>query len=99
MVTYLGQNDFLTENDEIRNRLIAEGVAYSLYSSTGFPKERGITLKGYPYGLGDNADLFREVQKAVEVLQQDINDAIYNKQNTKYPLSTTLTKNTFRTSL
>ena len=81
VVTYLGQNDFLTENDEIRNRLIAEGVAYSLYSTTGFPKERGITLKGYPYGLQENADLFREVQNAVEVLQQDINDAIYNKQN------------------
>ena len=81
VVTYLGQNDFLTENDEIRNRLIAEGVACSLYSTTGFPKERGITLKGYPYGLQENADLFREVQKAVEVLQQDINDAIYNKQN------------------
>ena len=81
VVTYLGQNDFLTENNEIRNRLIAEGVAYSLYSTTGFPKERGITLKGYHYGLQDNADLFREVQKAVEVLQQDINDAIYNKQN------------------
>ena len=81
VVTYLGQNDFLTENDEIRNRLIAEGVAYSLYSTTGFPKERGVTLKGYPYGLQENADLFREVQKATEVLQQDINDAIYNKQN------------------
>ena len=81
VVTYLGQNDFLTENDEIRNRLIAEGVAYSLYSTTGFPKERGITLKGYLYGLQENADLFREVQKATEVLQQDINDAIYNKQN------------------
>ena len=81
VVTYLGQNDFLTENDEIRNRLIAEGVAYSLYSTTGFPKERGITLKGYPYGLNENADLFREVQKAVEVLQQDINDAVFNKKN------------------
>ena len=81
VVTYLGQNDFLTENDEVRNRLIAEGVAYSLYSTTGFPKERGVTLKGYPYGLQDNADLFREVQKATEVLQQDINDAIYNKKN------------------
>ena len=81
VVTYLGQNDFLTENDEVRNRLIAEGVAYSLYSTTGFPKERGITLKGYPYGLQDNADLFREVQKATEALQQNINDAIYNKQN------------------
>ena len=81
VVTYLGQNDFLTENDEIRNRLIAEGIAYSLYSTTGFPKERGITLKGYPYGLQDNADLFREVQKATEALQQNITDAIYNKQN------------------
>ena len=81
VVNYLGQNNFLTEDDEIRNRLIAEGVAYSLYSTTGFPKERGVTLKGYPYGLNENADLFREVQKTVEVLQQDINDAIYNKQN------------------
>lgn len=81
VVTYLGQNDFLTENDEIRNRLIAEGVAYSLYSSTGFPKERGITLKGYPYGLGDNADLFREIQSVAKILQQDIKDAVFNKKN------------------
>ena len=81
VVTYLGQNDFLTENDEIRNRLIAEGVAYSLYSSTGFPKERGITLKGYPYGLGDNADLFCEIQSVTKILQQDINDAVFNKKN------------------
>lgn len=81
VVTYLGQNDFLTENDEIRNRLIAEGVAYSLYSTTVVPKEKGITLKGYPYALNDNADLFREVRKATAVLQQDINDAIYNKKN------------------
>ena len=81
VVTYLGQNDFLTENDEIRNRLIAEGVAYSLYSTTGFPKERGLTLKGYPYGLGDNADLFREIQSVTKILQQDINDAVFNKKN------------------
>ena len=81
VVTYLGQNDFLTENDEIRNRLIAEGVAYSLYSTTGFPKERGITLKGYPYGLEDNADLFREIQSVTKILQQDINDAVFNKKN------------------
>lgn len=81
VVTYLGQNDFLTENDEVRNRLIAEGVAYSLYSTTGFPKERGITLKGYPYGLGDNADLFREIQSVTKILQQDINDAVFNKKN------------------
>lgn len=81
VVNYLGQNDFLTENDEMRNRLIAEGVAYSLYSTTVVPKEKGITLKGYPYALNDNADLFREVQKATAVLQQDINDAIYNKKN------------------
>ena len=81
VVNYLGQNNFLTEDDEIRNRLIAEGVAYSLYSTTGFPKERGITLKGYPYGLGDNADLFREIQSVTKILQQDINDAVFNKKN------------------
>ena len=81
VVTYLGQNDFLTENDEIRNRLIAEGVAYSLYLTTGFPKERGITLKGYPYGLQENADLFREIQSVTKILQQDINDAVFSKKN------------------
>ncbi len=81
VVTYLGQNDFLTENDEIRNRLIAEGVAYSLYSTTGFPKEQGITLKGYPYGLQENADLFREIQSVTKILQQDINDAVFSKKN------------------
>ena len=81
VVNYLGQNNFLTEDDEIRNRLIAEGVAYSLYSTTGFPKERGITLKGYPYGLGDNADLFCEIQSVTKILQQDINDAVFNKKN------------------
>lgn len=81
VVTYLGQNDFLTENDEMRNRIIAEGVAYSLYSTTGLPKERGISLKGYPYSLNDNADLFREILNIATVLQQDINDVIFNKQN------------------
>ena len=61
VVNYLGQNEFFTE-DEDRNRLIAEGVTYLLYSTTGFPKDRGITLKGYPYGLSENADLFRDPQ-------------------------------------
>ena len=80
VVNYLGQNEFFTE-DEDRNRLIAEGVTYLLYSTTGFPKDRGITLKGYPYGLSENADLFREILKTTEVLQQDINDAVLNKQS------------------
>ena len=80
VVNYLGQNEFFTE-DEDRNRLIAEGATYLLYSTTGFPKDRGITLKGYPYGLSENADLFREILKTTEVLQQDINDAVANKQS------------------
>ena len=80
VVNYLGQNEFFTE-DEDRNRLIAEGVTYLLYSTTGFPKDRGITLKGYPYGLSENADLFREILKTTEVLQQDVNDAVLNKQS------------------
>lgn len=40
-----------------------------------------ILLKGYPYGLSENADLFREILKTTEVLQQDVNDAVLNKQS------------------
>ena len=47
---YLDENGYFTE-DERRNSLIAEGVAYSLYSKTGFPKDDGIALRGMPYGL------------------------------------------------
>ena len=69
------------QKEEKAFRITTATAINILYSTTGFPKERGITLKGYLYGLQENADLFREVQKATEVLQQDINDAIYNKQN------------------
>ena len=57
---YLDENGYFTE-DERRNSLIAEGVAYSLYSKTGFPKDDGIALRGMPYGLDENARLFKEI--------------------------------------
>lgn len=40
---YLDENGYFTE-DARRNSLIAEGVAYSLYSKTGFPKDSNISL-------------------------------------------------------
>lgn len=81
VVNYLNQNDYFTEYDEDRNRLIAEGVTYSLYAKTGFPKDYGITLKGYPYSLTENAELFKAIQRTTASLQQEIEDAITNKAN------------------
>ncbi len=81
VIQYLEQNEDLTDDDEIRNRAIAQGVAYSLYASTGFPKERGVTLKPLPYGLKENANLFVEIREKTERLERDINDAVLNKRN------------------
>lgn len=57
---YLDENGYFTA-DEQRNTLLAEGVAYSLYSKTGFPKDGNIALRGMPYELDENARLFKEV--------------------------------------
>ena len=81
VIQYLEQNEDLTDDDEISNRAIAQGVAYSLYASTGFPKERGVTLKPLPYGLKENANLFVEIREKTERLERDINDAVLNKRN------------------
>ncbi len=81
VVNYLNQNDYLSEYDEDRNRLIAEGVTYSLYCKTGFPNDYGVRLKGYHYSLTENAELFKEIQRNVSYLEQEIEDAITNKAN------------------
>ncbi|MBR3806319.1 MAG: DEAD/DEAH box helicase family protein [Clostridia bacterium] len=81
VINYLNQNDYLSEYDEDRNRLIAEGVTYSLYCKTGFPNDYGIRLKGYHYSLTENAELFKEIQRNVYTLEQEIEDAITNKAN------------------
>lgn len=68
---YLDENVYFTE-DARRNSLMAEGVAYSLYSKTGFPKDNNISLRGMPYDLSENARLFKEIYLLADELQEDI---------------------------
>lgn len=77
---YLKENGYLTADEE-RNTLFVEGTAYSLYCKTGFPKNNGITLHGYPYSLKENADLFRDIYATAELLRNEIEDAYLRKQN------------------
>lgn len=77
VASYLDESGYFTE-DERRNSLIAEGVAYSLYSKTGFPKNDGIILRGMPYGLEENARLFKEIYLLTENVKEDI-DAAYEQ--------------------
>lgn len=74
VAAYLEENGHFTE-DERRNGLLSEGVAYSLYSKTGFPKTQGITLRGMPYGLDENARLFKEIYLLTEFAKDDISAA------------------------
>ena len=67
---YLDDNGYFTA-DEQRNTLLAEGVAYSLYGKTGFPKDGNITLRGMPYDLDENARLFKEVYLLTELAKED----------------------------
>ena len=78
---YLDENGYFTEDDR-RNSLIAEGVAYSLYSKTGFPKDDGIALRGMPYGLDENARLFKEIYLLTELAKEDISAAYERRVNT-----------------
>ncbi len=76
---YLQQNEGFTD-DEQKNRLLAEGVAYSLYSCTSFPKDNGIHLVGYPYSLTENAQLFCQIRDNTVSLREEIEDAYLRKQ-------------------
>ncbi|MBQ8658931.1 MAG: hypothetical protein IJ506_07320 [Clostridia bacterium] len=75
VVNYLNQNELFSEEDEERNRLIIEGITYSLYCKTGFPKNTGISLRGMPYGLYENAELFKEMYIDAENLFDSIDEA------------------------
>ena len=71
---YLKDNNYFTEDEE-RNTLVCEGVSYSLYCKTGFPKNNGIKLHGMPYALQDNADLFRDIYILTDVVKEEIEEA------------------------
>ena len=68
---YLKDNDYFTDDEE-RNKLIYEGVSYSLYCRTGFPKNNGITLHGLPYNLTENAELCKKVFLITDELKEEI---------------------------
>ena len=76
---YLRENSFFTGNSEY-DGLLVEGIAYSLYCKTGFPKDYGITLHGLPYSLTDNAELFKEIYITTSVVEQEIEDAYQRKR-------------------
>lgn len=80
VATYLQENGYFTDDEE-RNRLILEGVTYSLYSKTGFPKSNGITMHGMTGDLADNAQLFKDVCGFADFLYTEIEEAYVRKQN------------------
>ena len=77
--SYLERQGELT-GDEQRDRLLAEGVTFLLYSKTGFPKTSGIHLHGLPYSYRDNADFVKELYIRSNILTQEIEEAYESKQ-------------------
>ena len=79
MYSYLERQGELT-GDEQRDRLLAEGVNFLLYSKTGFPKTSGVHLHGLPYSYRDNADFVKELYIRSTILTQGIEEAYESKQ-------------------
>ena len=77
--SYLERQGELT-GDEQRDRLLAEGVTFLLYSKTGFPKTAGVHLHGLPYSYRDNADFVKELYIRSTILTQEIEEAYESKQ-------------------
>ena len=78
--TYLEkQNEFT--GDEQYDRLLAEGIAYSLYCKTGFPKTQNIRLHGLPYSYRENAAFVKELYIRSELLAEEIEEAYQSKQS------------------
>lgn len=80
VATYLQDNGYFTDDEE-RNRLVLEGVAFSLYCKTGFPKSNGLTMHGMTGELSDNAQLFKDVCAFTDFLHKEIEDAYVRKEN------------------
>lgn len=76
---YLQSEEILTD-DTARNRLLIEGITYSLYCKTGFPKGNGSALSGLPYSLKENAELFKEINGLTEEIAQETAEAYERKQ-------------------
>lgn len=77
---YLQEQDELT-GDTTRDKLLIDGITYSLYAKTGFPKSAGIRLDGLPYSYVDNAAFAKDVYIRTDMLVQDIEEAYSEKQD------------------
>ena len=80
-----GVNSYLERNncysgDEQHDNVLLEGVSYSLYSKTAFPKTGNITFHGLPYSYRDNAAFVKEVYLQTDALLNEIEDAYENRQ-------------------
>ena len=80
VATFLNENDYFTDDEE-RNSLLSDGVAYYIYCKTGFPKSNGIRLDGLPYDLQENATFFMNVKEVAEHLQQEVEQAYQEDLN------------------
>ena len=78
--TYLEKQNELT-GDEQYDRLLAEGIAYSLYCKTGFPKTQNIRLHGLPYSYRENAAFVKELYIRSDLLAEEIEEAYQSKQS------------------
>ena len=78
--TYLERQGELT-GDEQYDGLLAEGIAYSLYCKTGFPKTEYIRLHGLPYTYRENAAFVKELYIRSELMAEEIEEAYAVKQS------------------
>lgn len=83
---YFGVKKYLEHNEnfyanEKKLRLYAEGIAYSLYSATAFPKDNGILLHGYPFGDKENALMLKEIFEWTDYVREEIDEAYLRKVN------------------
>lgn len=76
--TYLEKSGALT-GDEQHDNLLSEGVAFSLYCKTGFPKTVSIHLRGLPYSYRENAEFVKGMYIQSELLAEEIDEAYESK--------------------
>ena len=78
--TYLERQGELT-GDEQYDGLRAEGIAYSLYCKTGFPKLEHIRLHGLPYSYRENAAFVKKLYIRSELIAEEIEEVYAVKQS------------------
>ena len=81
---YLQEQDALT-GDITRDKQLIDGITYSLYAKTGFPKSAGIRLDGLPYSYAENAEFVKDVYIRTDMLVQDIEEA-YSQKRDEVPI-------------